>query len=165
MTNRIGVPAVCLVAALALAPGGWAEEAKSKPPAKAGSGGKAVLIPAGEMKWVVPPNSPPGVQMAVLWGDPAKGAFGALHKFTPGFAVPLHFHTAGYRAVVISGTFLQTVEGEAEKSLPPGSYVAYTGKKKHVTKCAAGSECVVLIDSGGAWDVVLADGEKSAPKK
>lgn len=165
MTKRLGVSVVCLAAALALAPGGRAEETKSKAPAKAASGGKAVLIPAGEMKWGVPPNSPPGVQMAVLWGDPAKGAFGALHKFNPGFAVPLHYHTAGYRAVVISGTLLQTVEGEAEKSLPAGSYAAYTGKKKHVTKCAAGAECVLFIDSGGAWDVVLADGEKSAPKK
>ncbi len=103
--------------------------------------------------------------MAVLWGDPAKGAFGSLHKFPSGFAVPLHYHSAGYRGVVVSGTLLQTVEGEAEKTLPAGSYFAYTGKKKHVTKCSEGAECVLFVDSGGAWDVVVADAAKPAPKK
>ena len=103
--------------------------------------------------------------MAVLWGDPATGAFGALNKFSGGFAVPLHFHSAGYRGVVVSGTLLQTVESESEKSLTAGSYFAYTGKKKHVTKCAEGAECVLFIDSDGAWDVVLADAGKTAPKK
>jgi anti-sigma factor ChrR (cupin superfamily) len=162
MTRQSGILAIGLMAVLAHAPDSQAEEQKAKAPAKAVSGGKAVVVAAGDLKWVVPPNSPPGVQMAVLWGDPAKGAFGALHKFTPGFSVPLHFHSAGYRCVVISGTFIQAVEGEAEKSLTSGSYVAYTGKKKHATKCAPGAECVVLIDSGGAWDVVMADAGKEA---
>ena len=165
MSKRFGILAACISASLALAPGAQAAEPKIQAPAKAGPGGKAVLIPAGEMKWSVPPNSPPGVQVAALSGDPAKGAFTALHKFVAGFAVPLHFHSAGYRGVVVSGTFLQTVEGEGEKSLTAGSYFSYTGKMKHVTKCAAGAECVVLIDSGGAWDVVLADAGKAAPKK
>jgi len=165
MKKQFGILVFSALAALALAPGALAAEQKAKAPAKAAAGGKAVIIPFGEMKWVVPPNSPPGVQMAVLWGDPAKGAFGALHKFTPGFSVPLHFHSAGYHCVVISGTFVQTVEGEAEKSLTSGSYVAYTGKKKHATKCAPGVECIVLIDSGGAWDVVMADGGAAATKK
>ena len=165
MSKQPGVLAVCVVASLAFAPGGRAEGPKPSAGAKGGSGGKAVLIPAGEMKWAVPPNSPPGVQMAVLWGDPAKGAFGALHKFSSGFSVPLHYHSAGYRGVVVSGNLLQTVEGETEKTLPAGSYFAYTGKKKHVTKCAEGAECVLLVDSGGAWDVVVADAGKAAPKK
>ena len=160
MTKRLGILVLGALAVLSLAPGGRAEEQKAKAPAKAAAGGKAVIVPFGEMKWVTPPSSPPGVQMAVLWGDPAKGAFGALHKFTPGFSMPLHFHSAGYHCVVVSGTFLQAVEGEAEKSLTSGSYVAYTGKKKHVTKCAPGAECVVFIDSGGAWDVVAAEAAK-----
>ena len=159
-TKRSGFVLVGVLAAMVLAQAGQAEEQKAKTPAKASSGGKAVLIPAGEMKWGTPSNSPPGVQTAVLWGDPAKGAHGALHKFAPGFSVPLHHHSAGYRGVVVSGTLLQTVEGEAEKSLPSGSYFAYTGKKKHVTKCAPGAECILYVDSGGAWDVVLADAAK-----
>ena len=165
MSKRIGLLGIGLMTTLVLATGGTAAETAAKAGTKATTGGKAVLIPAGEMKWATPPNSPPGVEMSGLWGDPAKGAFGALHKFPGGLAVPLHHHSAGYRGVVVSGTLLQTVEGETEKSLTAGSYFAYTGKKKHVTKCAEGAPCVLFIDSGGAWDVVLADAGKAAPKK
>ena len=164
MTKRSGVLAMGLLVSLALATAGQAEDQKAKAPAKAAAGGKAVLIPAGDLKWAVPPNSPPGVQVAVLWGDPAKGAFGALHKFVPGFSVPLHFHSAGYHGIVVSGTFLQTVEGEAEKTLTSGSYFSYKGKKEHATKCATGADCVVFIDCGGAWDVVMADAAMKAAK-
>jgi hypothetical protein len=164
MPKRLGVCSSFVVAAaLLLGSTGNAAETKAAPAAK-GGGGKAVLIPAGEMKWTTPPNSPPGVQLAVLWGDPAKGAFGALHKLPAGFAQPLHHHSAGYRGVVVSGTFLQAPEGEAEKSLGPGSYFQYSGKKKHVTKCAAGAECVIFMDSGGAWDMVV-EGDAKAPAK
>src|SRR5512140_1329139 len=130
MTKRFGILATVVAASLALAPGGQAAEQKAKAPAKAAAGGKAVLIPAGDLKWVVPPNSPPGVKVAVLWGDPAKGPHGALHKFDGGFAAPLHSHSAGHHAVVVSGTILLTPEGEAEKTLPAGSYFSFTGKKK-----------------------------------
>ena len=165
MTKRFGIGAIGVLAFLALSPTSQAEDQKAKTPAKAASGGKAVLVPASELKWVDPPNSPPGVKLAVLWGDPGKGAHGAMHKFPGGFAAPLHFHSAGHHVVVVSGTLLLTPEGEAEKSLPAGSYFSFTGKKKHVTKCAPGADCVLFIDCGGPWDVVMADAGKDVPKK
>lgn len=162
MSNRRFVLLTAALALLISSPAFAAE--KGKAPAKT-SGGKAILTPAADLKWVTPPNSPPGVQMAVLWGDPAKGPHGALHKFSPGFVAPLHHHSAGYHGVVISGTMSMTPEGEAEKTLGPGSFFQITGKKRHVTKCLAGAECVIEVDSGGAWDVVMADASKTAPKK
>src|SRR5512140_188268 len=80
---------------------------KGKAPAKA-AGGKAILTAAADLKWVTPPKSPPGVTVAVLWGDPAKGPHGSLHKFVPGFTAPLHYHSAGYHGVVVSGTVAMT---------------------------------------------------------
>ena len=160
MKKRLGVRSIGLLACVALAAGGRAEEQKAKAPAKAASGGKAVLMAASDLKWVEPPGSPPGVKMAVLWGDPSKSAHGAMHNFPGGFAAPLHFHSAGHHVVVVSGTLLLTPEGEMEKTLPAGSYFSFTGKKKHVTKCAAGADCVLFIDCGGAWDVVMADAAK-----
>ena len=35
----------------------------------------------------------PGVSMAVLWGDPDKGPYGAFTKFAPGFDAGMHTHT------------------------------------------------------------------------
>jgi hypothetical protein len=52
------------LAAITLAPQAGAEAAKKA--------GQAVLVPAGEMKWADVADFP-GVKMAVLQGDPAKG--------------------------------------------------------------------------------------------
>jgi hypothetical protein len=51
--------------------------------------GNAMLVPASELKWSDVPNFP-GVKMAVLDGDPAKGAHHSMIKFAGGFAAPLH---------------------------------------------------------------------------
>lgn len=159
----VTVGTVGAVLALALAGGAFGAE-KAKAPAK-GGGGKAVLWAADELKWIDPAGAPPGVKMAVLWGDPAKGPHGAMHRFPAGFSAPLHHHTAGHHVVVVSGTLLLTPEGEAEKKLGPGSYFSLTGKKQHVTKCDAGAECVLFVDCGGPWDVVLAEAKTEAKEE
>lgn len=137
---------------------------KAKPAAKAGGGAKAVIVPVEEMKWVDPPNSPPGVKMAVAWGNPEKGPHGAFHKLPAGFDAPLHFHTANHKVVVVSGTLILTPEGGTEKKLGPGSYFSFSGKKKHTTKCDAGADCVIFSDTAGPWDVVMADGKEASKK-
>ena len=154
-----GIACVGALVALSLSSTAFAEAAKAKAPAA----GKAVLWAAGDLKWVDVPNFP--VKMAVLWGDPAKGAHGALHKFPAGFEAPLHHHTANHHVIVVSGTVTMTPEGEAAKTLGPGSYFSFTGMKKHTTKCEAGSECVLFVDCAGPWDIVLADAKKAEPKK
>ena len=157
--KRFGVVFVGAFVALSLSNTASAEAAKGKAPAA----GKAVVWAAGDVKWVDVPNFP--VKMAVLWGDPAKGAHGAFHKFPAGFEAPLHYHTANHHALVVSGTVIITPEGEAEKKLGPGSYFSFTGKKKHTTKCDAASECLLFVDCAGPWDVVMAGAKKAAPKK
>jgi anti-sigma factor ChrR (cupin superfamily) len=150
---------VVLIASAAFVGSALADEKKA-PPAKAKAGGKIVMWSADEIKWIDPPNSPPGVKMAVLWGDPQKGPHGAFHKFVAGFEAPLHHHTANYRAAVISGTLIVTPEGGAAKKLPPGSYGSFSGMKKHTTKCDAGADCVIIVDASGPWDVVPDEAKK-----
>lgn len=91
--------------------------------------------------------------MAVVEGDPAKGAHHSLMRFTGGFAAPLHHHTADHYVTVVAGTLVLAVDGQ-EKELPAGSYFAFTGMKPHVTKCKAGADCTLAIDARGKWDVV-----------
>ena len=167
MARRLATLSVALVLAFGIVQSLQAQATaeKAKAPAAHASGGKAVLMSADELKWMDPPNSPPGVKMAVLWGDPNKGAHGAMHKFPGGFSAPLHYHSAGHHVVVVSGTLELTPEGEAAKKLGPGSYFSLTGKKKHTTTCVAGSDCVIFVDCGGAWDVVMADAKPAAAKK
>ena len=156
--SKVRILAV-LFAFAAFAVSALAEEKKASS-TTAAPAGKAVLMASDELKWVDPPNSPPGVKTAVLWGDSAKGPHGALHKFAAGFEAPLHHHTPDYRAVVISGTMIITPEGGAAKKLPPGSYSSFTGKNRHTTKCDSGSECIVLVDAKGPWDVVPEEAKK-----
>ena len=156
-SSKVGILAV-LFAFAAFTVSALAEEKKAS--TKAAPAGKAVLMAADELKWGDPPNSPPGVKRAVLWGDPEKGSHGALHKFVAGFESPLHHHTSDYRAVVISGTLIITPEGGAAKKLPPGSWGSFTGKNKHTTKCDSGSECIVMLDVKGPFDVVVEEAKK-----
>ena len=55
--------------------------------------GQPVFMQAANVKWIdLDPTGAPGVKIADLWGDHAKGAFGAFVKLPAGFAAPLHTH-------------------------------------------------------------------------
>ena len=112
----------------------------------------AVLVPAGELKWQDVPNAK-GVQIAAVQGDPSKGASHFFLKFAPGFSAPVHHHTANHWGTVVSGTVVLTVDGKDHK-LPAGSFIGFTGKKPHATRCEAGADCVLSMDAHGKWDVV-----------
>ena len=90
--------------------------------------GQPVFMPASNLKWTdLDPKGAPGVKIADLWGDHAKGAFGAFLKLPAGFAVPLHTHTHAMKVVFLSGTYVQAPEGKAEVRLSPGSYMMQPG--------------------------------------
>ena len=58
---------------------------------------------------------------------------------------------------VVSGTLVLTPEGEAATKLPPGSAFRFTGKKRHMTACEAGADCVLALEVKGPWDLVIDD--------
>ncbi|HZW88252.1 MAG TPA: DUF4437 domain-containing protein [Myxococcaceae bacterium] len=147
MTRTVAKAAI--VAAALLVP--WVVGAKDS--------GKAVLVPAGDLKWKNDTERP-DVQVAAVQGDPAKGAAKFFVKLPSGFSVALHHHTADHSGVVVSGTLVQTVDGQ-EHTLTPGSYLAYTGKKQHTTKCTDPAGCTIFVDAHSKWDVVP---EKTAAK-
>lgn len=120
----------------------------------------AVLTPVADLKWVEPPGAPPGVKMAVVSGDPTKGAHQAFHKFTAGFTAPLHHHSANHSVVVVAGTLTLGVDGK-DVQLPAGSYFSFTNKMKHSTRCEAGADCVLFVDARGKFDVVMPDAAKT----
>ena len=120
--------------------------------------GKDNFAPASDLKWKDDADHP-GVQLAAVQGDPAKGAAKFFVKLPSGFDVPLHHHTADHWAVVVSGTMVFN-DGQ-DHTLPAGSFFSFTGKKQHTTKCTDPAGCTIFIDSHGKWDVVV---EKTAAK-
>jgi hypothetical protein len=122
------------------------------------------VMPAEGLVWNdLDPTGAPGVQLAVLWGEPGKSAFGAFLKLPAGFAAPLHTHTHDMRLVIVSGTYVQGPDGAPEFRLGPGSYLLQPGGGyRHTTSCDAASSCVFFVESDGAFDLLPAATEAPA---
>jgi len=131
--------------------------------AQAEKKGDVAATAAADLKWNDVPNFP-GVKMAAVQGDPAKGASHFFIKFTPGFAAPLHHHNTDHYVAVQTGTLVLNIDGKDVK-LPAGSYFSFTHKKVHATRCDAGAECVLFIDARSKWDVVPEKAKKGDAKK
>ena len=128
---------------------------------------KPIFIAASDLKWTdLDPKGAPGVQVADLWGNHAKGAFGAFFKLPAGFSVPLHTHTNTMKVVFVSGTYIQAPEGKAEVRLGPGSYMMQPGGNyRHTTSCDKTSDCVFFVESNGPFDLKVVETSKPPAKK
>jgi hypothetical protein len=168
-STAVGLADCLFVASFALATAVLAQgsgEAKAKNAPKAGASG-TVVMPASDVKWTdLDPTGAPGVKIADLWGDHAKGAYGAFIKFPAGFAAPLHTHTNAMKIVIVSGTFVQGPEGKPEFRLGPGSYLMQPGGNyRHTTSCDKASECVFFAESNGKFDLKPVEAGKGPAKK
>jgi hypothetical protein len=112
-----------------------------------------LLVPA-EMQWNPAPDNP-GISVSVLWGDPAKGGYGAIHRWAGGTKLDLHSHTHDVKAIIVSGTLRITLEGKEPKDLVAASYLYEPGGVKHVSECVAGADCVFFVDQHGAFDTIM----------
>ena len=112
---------------------------------------KGVVSPASEYKWV-DSTVMKGAQQSVLWGDPAKGGYGAIKKIPGGTVLGMHTHSHDQKVVVISGTIDFNFDGEAKKELGAGSYVSIPGGAPHDATCKAGADCVYFEESAMSGD-------------
>jgi len=123
-------------------------------------------MPMADVKWV-DLMGPGGPQMAVLWGDPTKGGeSGFLLKLPAGMVSPPHSHTNPYWAVTIQGSMSHWLaEGGSEadaKQLPAGGFEMMPGKVKHISKCAAGADCIMAVRMNGKFDFKAVEQPKAA---
>jgi quercetin dioxygenase-like cupin family protein len=114
-----------------------------------------VVWQAGDVKWVESPAMK-GLSIATLWGDPSKGAYGALKKVAGGTDFGWHTHTSDQKVVAISGTFDIQTEGGGMKELASGAYLFMPGGVKHMAKCRAGADCVYFEEQPGKSDYIPA---------
>ena len=84
---------LCLTCVIALAVPAVLPGQASKKGAAQSAASRLVVMPAADLKWTdLDPTGATGVKVADLWGNHAKGPFGAFFKLPAGFAVPLHTH-------------------------------------------------------------------------
>jgi quercetin dioxygenase-like cupin family protein len=115
------------------------------------SAAKDRVVPIEKMQFK---EARPGVSKAVLWGDPAKGPYGAITRFTKGTKVGWHTHSHDIKAVVISGTLLYD-SGSGEQRLGPGSFVQERSTIKHTTAAGADSDLMIFEEGSGPFDVKM----------
>ena len=126
------------------------------------------VVPADAVQWgPAPPSLPPGAQVAVLLGSPAKeGPFVIRLKFPAGFTVPPHRHSKDELVTVISGKFAvgsgEKMEQETLKALPAASFVHLPAGMPHYAWAEV--ESVVQINGVGPFDVTYID-PKDDPRK
>ena len=163
--RNVFAPAMAFaLAAPVLAQGSEEANAQSAPKAAAS---RLVVTPASDVKWAdLDPTGAPGVKIADVWGNHAKGAYGAFFKLPAGFAAPLHTHTHDMKVVIVSGTYIQSPERKPEFRLGPGSYFMQPGGSyRHTTTCDKAADCVFFAESNGKFDLKLADAGKAPAKK
>jgi quercetin dioxygenase-like cupin family protein len=112
---------------------------------------KATVWPAADIKWM-DMAALKGAQIAVLWGDPKTGAYGALKKLPAGSQLALHTHSQDQKVVMVAGTIALSIDGAAAKDLAPGSYTFIPANVPHVSDCKAGTDCIYFEEQPGASD-------------
>jgi len=113
---------------------------------------KPVVWSAADIRWTDNPAMK-GAQQAILWGDPTKGAYGALKRIPAGTVVAMHAHTNETRVVSVAGTMSFSLEGGPATDLGPQSYASIPGGVKHSATCKVASDCVYFETSTGAYDI------------
>lgn len=112
-----------------------------------------IATPLADARWFAgDPTRPDGTQIAVLSGDPTKGAAAVYIKFKG--RAPLHSHTSSYHGIVVQGSLKRWAKGQSEESaklLGPGSYYFQPARRVHADLCLA-SECIIFLLWSGRMD-------------
>jgi quercetin dioxygenase-like cupin family protein len=94
-----------------------------------------------------------GVARGVLWGDPARGAYGAFTAFEPGLRHPLHSHPHDILIVVLSGAYLYRLYG-AEHRAEAGTCVLLPANAIHASGGDEQEGALFFETSNGAFELV-----------
>src|SRR5262249_27119340 len=126
------------------------------------------LVTATDIRWgPAPAVLPPGIQGAVLYGDPTKdGLFAMRFKLPEGYHVPPHTLSKAGTFTVISGTFHIGMGEKADprkaRAMPAGSFIALAPGTPHFVY--AQEETVVQLNNIGPWEFTYVD-PKDDPRR
>jgi len=151
-----------LVAAALACAGSFAAVALADPPADV-----MQIVREGDIEWAQGPFGP-GLQIAVLAGDPSQAGTYVIHaKFEPGTMSPPHFHPETRYILVLKGTWWVGAgpkwDRDATTPVPAGSFVVHHPNQIHYDG-AKDEEVVVQIVGIGPSGTTPVD-ESGQPKE
>jgi quercetin dioxygenase-like cupin family protein len=126
--------------------------------------GEPQLSTVQELKWLAVPEIK-GAAATTLWEDTTRGIAGRMVQLKAGTDVPLHWHTADERAVILTGTLVIRIEGQEAKDLTAGSFIAMPGGKRHTVTCKPGTDCVFTVVYLGTPDIQFPEGAGPTPAR
>ncbi len=107
-----------------------------------------------QIPWKSNPENP-GVQNAVLAGDPAKpGLYVVMTKWLPGHMSHPHFHPNDRFITVLSGTWWvgsgTKFDPDSTVAMPAGTFVTHFGKQVHYDGAKEGEAVLLIVGEGPA---------------
>jgi quercetin dioxygenase-like cupin family protein len=130
------------------------------------AGDTLMMVSFKDLKWTALPERP-GMQFAVLSGDPKTGEYTQIRKVPAGTDNPMHSHSSELKNVIISGVWYTGTDAASAKDFGPGSVVMMPANWVHVSGCRAGSDCVFYQEGKGKFDFkpATADASGTTPGK
>ncbi|HXP47122.1 MAG TPA: cupin domain-containing protein [Terriglobales bacterium] len=110
---------------------------------------------SGQLKFGPGPNLPSCLTMAVEHGDPSKGAFTLLLKFTSGCRVPMHWHTSAEELILVSGSGKMQMQDGTSSTVDRGGFAYIPSKHPHAFTCA--TACTAFLSGDAAFDIHYVD--------
>jgi ketosteroid isomerase-like protein/quercetin dioxygenase-like cupin family protein len=98
-----------------------------------GPSAQHVMVAPAAIKWGAgPPSLPPGVEIAVISGDPSQAQpFVIRGRFPAGWRVPLHWHPTTEHITVLSGTVALGMDGGGDQELAAGGFAVVPAEMRH----------------------------------
>jgi len=109
----------------------------------------------GQLKFGSAPYLPSCLTSAPEHGDPSKGAFTLLLKFSAGCTVPMHWHTSAEQLMLVSGSGkMQTQDGKSS-TVERGGFAYIPPKHPHAFTCV--TACTAFLSGDAAFDIHYVD--------
>lgn len=128
-----------------------------------------VVMRPDALKWgpVETPGFAPGLQIAVLSGNPAQaGPYTVRLRFPNGYAFPAHWHPNAENLTVISGQFMLGMgdrsNDDALETYGPGDFLMIPGRMAHFGRVSG--ETVIQLHGEGPFTINLAQPQSGASR-
>lgn len=105
------------------------------------------------LKWGPCPDfMPEGCAITVVHGDPAGDEADVFFRVPARAAIPLHWHSAAERMVLVAGRLTVRYDGQRPVTLTPGTYAYGPARLAHSATCEGAQPCVLFIAFDGPVD-------------
>ncbi len=117
-------------------------------------GNDQTIADVGKMEWtsLTLQGLPPGIEIAVLRGDLAKGGGEILLRTPPNYVVPNHSHTSDEVYVWLKGAFTYVAADGTRQKMTAPAYISLPGQSPHGLECGD-EQCVFYLRYSRPFDL------------